>query len=301
MTARQIIESSPYYDESVYARLGVMPDDSYPLVSCNCCHFNFAGVVPDDGFLARLYGDSDGSGLESRIEVFARPQRMAQQLTTYAELLRIIANRVQLDPRGVPAHKVRVLDFGCGIGAGILALCRQGFPYETYATDFSAGTLTYLSSQGVCTAEGLDGIQNATDLDAVVLSDVLEHVPDPATLVEQVALRASRMGVIWISVPNFIDWRMRAAVAQVKSGGRVMMDLNPWEHLSYFSPSSLDALMSKVGFERAKFGQVDLTVNIRGSNKDRLMSAVRLLRDFIRAHSGKYPNKYTTTAAFVRT
>jgi SAM-dependent methyltransferase len=224
---------------------------------------------------------------------------MAQQLETYSELLKIVLDRVQSDPRGVVARKVRFLDFGCGVGAGILALCRQGFPYETFATDFSVGTLAYLSSQGVRAAEGLDGMPDATEIDAVVLSDVLEHVSNPAFLIEQIASRTANRGVIWISVPNFIDWRMRAAIKQVKSGGSVVKDLNPWEHLSYFSPSSLDVLMAKQGFRRVRFDQLNLTIKL-GSKRDLLISSVRLLRDFVRAYSGKHPYEYTTTAAFVR-
>lgn len=68
---------------------------------------------------------------------------------------------------------------------------------------------------------------------AVILNDVLEHVPDPLSFVRQV-----RRG----SQPNGV-------VQDLKGGARVVpKDLNPGEHLSSFTPHPLHAAMARVAW-----------------------------------------------------
>lgn len=300
MSAQQIVESSPYYCTADYARLQISPEDTYPLVECSVCGFRFAGLVPRQDFLARLYGSSADSDIGSRLAVFARPERMSQQLFVYASILRMLDERIERDHRGVPIRIPRILDYGCGVGAGILSICRPGFPYEGHAVEYSADCLHWLNTQGVHAVSDLRYLNENLQFDALILSDVLEHVADPFELMRQLERRLTPSSVIWVSVPNYIDWRMKVIINQIKAGSVVAKDMNLWEHLSYFTPQSLDLMMAKAGFKRAPQSTVDLRVGTRGGLLQRLTSAVRLARDFWRVQVGRTPSSFETCALFVR-
>src|SRR5262249_41915695 len=51
-----------------------------------------------------------------------------------------------------------------------------------------------------------------------------------------------------VNVPNFNDGRLRTIGRQLKKGQRPPQDLNPWEHLNYFSPTSLRRMLRDEGF-----------------------------------------------------
>lgn len=108
--------------------------------------------------------------------------------------------------------RARVLDIGCGDGA-LLAHLRDTKDVEARGIDVSAANV------GACVARGLSVVQGDADtdladypaggFDMAILSDTLQAMREPATVLRQLLRIAGRAAV---SFPNFGHWRVRRAL-----------------------------------------------------------------------------------------
>ncbi len=86
----------------------------------------------------------------------------------------------------------------------------------------------------------------------VTAIDVIEHVPDPSGLLNEIRRRLARGGLVYVETPN---WRSAVyavgSLAARVSGSRpqpVFERLFPPEHVQYFTPEGLRALVTRVEF-----------------------------------------------------
>lgn len=134
----------------------------------------------------------------------------------------------------------RCLDVGCGAGAFLTALSRDGWTAE--GTELSGVAADRLEGMGFRIHRGaieeLDLPKQSYDV--AVLSEVLEHLRDPRAALENTARSLRRGGVAYLTTPNY------GALSR-----RVLQDrwriVGVPEHLYYFSPRSLSALLQSVG------------------------------------------------------
>ena len=155
----------------------------------------------------------------------------------------------------------RVLEIGCGTGYMItLPLIRAG--WDVTGVDTDAASIDY--GRGLLAAEGLDptrlrSVDAATltgEFDAVILSEVLEHIPDGGiqTLLATVRELLAPRGRLFITVPNGYGWYELEAFLWNRMGvGRLLEVLRVQRAvlalkarlaslaLTYDHPSSLDA------------------------------------------------------------
>lgn len=295
--ADQIVNSSPYYDDSSYDRLGVSADQKFGVTQCRPCDFAFTSSIPPDEILHGLYGSDDD--LENSVKVFSRPARAAYAFRALSRLLQVIAERTFVDDKGVTDRPIRILDVGCACGVGSLGLVHRHYPYEVVGIEVSEPTRTYLAEQGMTVYKRLDDVPPSMVFDGILLNDVLEHVPNPLDFVSKLPVLSSSRTAIWINVPNFIGWRLAQIVEQMNSGSMdVSKDLNPWEHLSYFSPRSLDSLMNTIGARRLTVNPVDYPIAC-DTIGDVLKVWIRTMRDVWRIYARRYPQEFTTSGVFV--
>ena len=298
MTASQIVDSSPYYDHSAYERLEVRPTDRYGISRCATCGFMFASSEPSERFLGRLY--SQNGDLESSVRVFARPERAAYLFKAVSNLLGAIAGQVRGDERGVTPRPIRILDVGCAFGVGSLGLAIPGYPYEIAGVEMDESVRDFLSARGMTVYCSVNEVPADVAYDGILLNDVLEHLPDPVSFVKQLASFSRKGTAAWVNVPNFIGWRMEQVVREVASGATsIPLDLNPWEHLSYFTPSTLDVLMRHGGFERQALDPVECPVSCR-SAADLPKALVKAVRDVWRVFRKQYPSRFHTSSIYVK-
>ena len=98
----------------------------------------------------------------------------------------------------------KLLDFGCGTGANLIAL--QGM-VEAYGADMSASALSYCRGRGI---QNTAQVQ-ATDLtnpfevqfDVITLLDVLEHIEDDAGALASLSSWLRPGGYVFATVPAF--------------------------------------------------------------------------------------------------
>lgn len=91
--------------------------------------------------------------------------------------------------------------------------------------------------------------------DLVVLSQVLEHVPEPLPLLEQIVKVLRSDSLLYIEVP------FEAHMRKVAAGSASWRDKRHWhEHVNFFSEQSLRHLLARAGLAVEKLGNFDVDV-----------------------------------------
>jgi SAM-dependent methyltransferase len=273
VTARAIVDGNTTYRATALDLLGVSAADSFSIARCTRCGFVYALDAPNDAFLATLYRDVIDDTV-ARVESQS-PSWTAHQLRLASLVVAAVGD----------APLVRVLDFGCGYGTIVRAL--DGPRIEAFGFEPAAP----IDDPRVFAS--LDDVRGRGPFDAVILSDVLEHLADPLDALHTCRALLRPHGWLAVSVPDFSDARRDAILADLRAGRPFSRELNPWEHLNYFSPWSLDAMLRRGGFTPAadRTAEFGLRPEARGTTRagNAVKSAARLLQFALR------PRAMTTT------
>lgn len=147
----------------------------------------------------------------------------------------------------------RVLDIGCDTGefaSGFARLCGA----HAYGVDVAARPLRRAQELGLQVSHGdlsqaPDHFENFALVTAI---DVIEHVPDPSGLLKEIRRRLARGGLVYVETPNWRSavYAVGSLAARVsRSRPRPVFErLFPPEHVQYFTPEGLRALITHVEF-----------------------------------------------------
>ena len=268
--AQSIVDGNTTYRAEALEILGVVPAARYHIVRCTRCGFVYAHDLPDERFLARLYREVIDA--RSEAETPAGRAWVAHQLQLAASLIERIAATSQ----------PRILDYGCGAGSIVKALNAAGIVclgYEPFATEDDARI-----------KQSLSAVKAVAPFTGIILSDVLEHVAAPVAVLRECFELLAPGGWIVVNVPDFGEARLKAVIRDLGAGRAVTRELNPWEHLNYFSPGSLAAMVKRANFrvEPApveNFGFRSTTTGLRRAT-NAVRSAGRMLRFALHATPG---------------
>ncbi len=95
--------------------------------------------------------------------------------------------------------------------------------------------------------DGRDGITRSYEI--VLLSEVLEHVPDPARVLNEAKTRLAPGGRILVSLPNAVHWSVRAQVAlgRLEYADQGIMNR---DHLRFFTQASASRMFDRCGLRQ---------------------------------------------------
>jgi SAM-dependent methyltransferase len=189
--------------------------------------------------------------------------------TSYAYIERPNAVILELLERHVLAARpaARILDVGCGCGANA-AEVRRRYP-GAYVVGVEPNSRAAALAAERCDevhcgdlASWLDGAptnppaprsgdskERRTAFDAIVLSDVLEHVADPLAFLRSLHDHPALRPATWvISVPNYAVWynRARTLVGRFEYAWSGLFDRT---HLRFFTRASIHRLLAYAGFD----------------------------------------------------
>ena len=195
----------------------------------------FADRIPPESWFERYYADA------SKYEFSHREgQQHDAELQRLSALASWIAERI-------PAS-ARLLDAGCATGELLVALRKRGFS-DLAGLDLSEASVRHACEHhGLRVAHGtLDKKQHHHQLyNVVVLSAVLEHIPNLNRFLMQLKAWLSDDSLVIVEVPDAENFS-RAFNAPYQEFSI--------EHVNFFSTAALDNLMGLHGFSRVALRQ----------------------------------------------
>jgi 2-polyprenyl-3-methyl-5-hydroxy-6-metoxy-1,4-benzoquinol methylase len=156
---------------------------------------------------------------------------------------------VRLLPRDPSAA---ILEIGCGSGAtGALALAGGragryvGIELFERAANEARTVLTDVITGDV---EKIDLPFGPTEFDALIMSEVLEHLVEPQATLEKLAKCLRPGAMVMASSPNISHWRV---VRELMLGRFHLADQGVFDrtHLRWFTPETFAAMFTKAGFK----------------------------------------------------
>jgi SAM-dependent methyltransferase len=158
---------------------------------------------------------------------------------------------VWANPRGESA-----LDVGCGAGALAPWLRARGFTYlagievSSSAAEIARARYDLIVELPVEHALPTMG----TQFDLIVCADVLEHLADPWTVLDQLRSVSHRTTVLVASIPNIRHWR---AVAKIAFGAGFEYEesgIFDSTHLRFFARPNVEASLRGAGWSPVRWG-----------------------------------------------
>jgi SAM-dependent methyltransferase len=181
----------------------------------------------------------------------AFPLDLAQTSYSYIErpnpaILSLLRRHV-LGARG----DASILDVGCGCGANARAVRETSPGARIFGVEPNdrAATLAREACHEVFhgTVDEWRSAGTAASFDAIVLSDVLEHLADPIAFVRSLAAMPALADALWIiSVPNYAVWynRVRTVLGRQSYSWSGLWDRT---HLRFYTRDSIRALIEYCG------------------------------------------------------
>jgi SAM-dependent methyltransferase len=235
------------------------------IVQCERCSLIFPNPFPYATRPAELYGDPD--------EVFGQMSPRA---------LEIGRGTVREARALVSATQPSLLDVGCGRGHMLGAAKLEGLE-RVLGLEISASA--------AATADALYGVEvidktiedfaRSTDetFDIVMLSGVLEHVPDPDSMIASVRKLTHPGSIVYIDVPcePSLITEVGNRINRLR-GDQSVLNLSPtWPpyHVFGFNRRALQTLLSKHGFTLESLTiWAAPKIHAKGELKDRIRAAV---------------------------
>ncbi len=210
---------------------------NWTLAQCRGCRLVFLNPQPDEASLLRLYEEpqyfSQRIGIPSTREAKqARAKGLMPALKNLNETV---------------VRKGRLLEIGSGYGYLLAAAQMSG--WETVGLELSPHAAAFARETfGLQIHESPASSLGSLDLgsfDAVLMFSVIEHLPNPMAVLEQVQACLNPGGVLWAVLPNI------ASVDRIWHGDA----WSGWDlpyHLWHFSPATIQHLCKAAKFSKVR-------------------------------------------------
>jgi cyclopropane fatty-acyl-phospholipid synthase-like methyltransferase len=226
-------------------------------------------------------------GEQSRAKIYS-PKKILGLLKIWTNLMTLAVQENQ------KKLHIKVLDYGCGWGDFLAVASAHGIHCTGFETD--SRKASFAREMGATVLEAEEDISAAAPFDIIYCHHVLEHVPNPGTVLNKFNTWLLPEGYGWVAVPhcaeNFInDMRQRLSRAEP-----LAKEVNPWEHLNYFTPHSFSAMLERNGFVVVSPGGDNSVSKQTSHNRGIIKSLLKKAMDPQRQHEA-VPG---STAVYIR-
>lgn len=172
--------------------------------------------------------------------------------------------------------KWNIYDVGCGYGALVWAWQKLG--HRAFGNELNPSWVSEANlhcNNNIYFGELKDGLEKVDeDIDLFLISHVLEHVVDPALILQTAASRLSENGLIYVNTPNTKCTRVFA------NGRQTGIDFGNFPmHLNFFTPAAMKIIGESCGLKVIQmstraFDEID---ELMDNNQKRYRFETRLL------------------------
>lgn len=220
---------------------GALAGESFRLCRCGDCGMAYHRRVLNAAGLARLYGQWADAAQARRFEEAHRHAGPDEAARDARRRLRLVLRLLAISGSDRAGGAPSLLDYGAGAGGTMLAATALGC--RAVGVEPSATRPQDAAGRGAVLYPDLAALEQAGEppFDAVVLDQVLEHLPDPLPVLRRIAARTRPGGALFLAVP---DCRGITVPQDFDRFHRVQ----PLEHLNAFTPDTLDRIARAAGF-----------------------------------------------------
>jgi SAM-dependent methyltransferase len=240
-----------------FTRLSKADGREYTLRRCGTCRSAFVVPRPTAEYLTEYYAGSNSSHAIALDITNDRSsyEKVLSEETAFPNSS-VDSERIALTCREMSRGR-RFLDIGAGYGFFSRSAIKRGFEVTAVEpTEICRKIFKLMNGfepiPGMLTDELAQEYSGCFDI--VLMSQVLEHIPDLDNILKNLSMLLDTNGIVVIAVPHFGSW---LSCAQ----GRNDMFIVPPEHLNFFSRAGLIALFQRHGFKCRKLHSVS-RVNI---------------------------------------
>ena len=233
MEAHSFCDPNFAYIDDPYTLLNITRSTRFPFVKCRNCGFMFSEDLLDDDSLNKVYEEiinpatcKDYSLSETVFENYRKDFDHAMGIFTDKTMVK------------------RALDFGAGWGTWAM-IARERIK-EVYCYETSPIRKEFIQEAGLNLIESESSILNRDKFQLINCQEVLEHVPNPKDVLKLLRDALSDDGAIWLTVPGCPPDYFQLQAALI-SKGQNPKEINPWEHLNYFTSETLQNMCEAVG------------------------------------------------------
>jgi 2-polyprenyl-3-methyl-5-hydroxy-6-metoxy-1,4-benzoquinol methylase len=232
---KSLMEADPYGESP----MPFLQEASWRFVGCADCSQMFHQLI-----LAPEWNDRYHSKWMSADAIIEFERRMAAQEGRAFIRGRTLTEhvlRLERMTRGIrKSEPVRLLDFGCGWGE-FLAVANH-FGFRCFGIDAAPPRR---EGGQVSIFPNLQRLAENTreNFHAITLFEVLEHLPDPLSVLKSLAGLMRPNGILVLETPNC------TGVMGIRNPHEYMQ-IGPLGHINAFTPTSLSAIARRSGFER---------------------------------------------------
>lgn len=196
--------------------------DGYDLVECTRCKTLLVSPLPDEATIREVYVQPDyHHGVEESAP------RMRAEARARVKLI-------------VERGCKRLLEIGCGAGYFLDACGEAGI--EAEGVDGSP-TAARARARGLVVHDTwVNDFEPVGRYDAVALWEVIEHLPQPSSVLRRLRTFVRKDGTLALSTPSWSGLPAKAL-------GRRFPMITPPEHLTLFSRRGLHGLLERAGFD----------------------------------------------------
>jgi SAM-dependent methyltransferase len=210
--------------------------EGYSIVVCGECGAAFADHIPEQAVFDEYYRElSKYEGSEGSAE-------------SAPEIERRFEDAAALVAEFIPWPDARVLEIGCGFGQFLSVLRERGFSNLLGADPSPGCARAAMQYYGVPVIDRtIFSIEPPdTPYDFLILTGVMEHIRDLDRTIERFHELLSPTGRVYLEVPD---------ASRLNANSDAPFQEFSVEHINYFSPASLNNLMSKRGFRTVTSGR----------------------------------------------
>lgn len=195
------------------------------LCKCKTCGFVFSKRIPSTNELEIYYKNYGLNNYLSPITI-KRYNQILDQLEPYRKTNKL-------------------MDVGCGIGFFLVEAKKRG--WEVYGTEISEESAKICREKGIQIKEEVLNSENyePESFDVITSFEVIEHINNPIDDLKHFYKILRKSGIVYITTPNF------NSLLRYKLKGNYNIITYP-EHLSYYTPQTLNKAFSLTGFKKQK-------------------------------------------------
>ncbi len=233
---------NPTYDESILKEFKTDRSNKTILAKCSECSLIYSRYKLDPDQYNLLY--------EKLIDPCLSLQKSF--VDNYHEVFNSYFKKIRV----LIKNNTKILDYGCGWGE-FLNNCVKNGVTNIFGFEYSESRRKILKQNGIPICLDMDDLKKNAPYDFIMCNQFLEHDLDFNKTLELFKDILSDDGHIWISVPNtetIFDYHKNGEFYLKPTPNR---EVNPWEHVNYFTPEILSKILTSRGFDLLDINTLD--------------------------------------------